>query len=151
MKNHISLFQISKKMKSVKHLPEWLKQMADIFTQINLIRNALGMTQEQLAQRVGGNQGDIAKLEKGQRKDVQISTLKKVAESLNCKLLIALVPKEELLPFVERKSEEKAMKLIRASSANMAMELQKPNSLVVREQLKELKEELLRRPKSLWD
>mgnify|MGYP001564553959 CR=1 FL=1 len=48
-----------------------------------MVRNRLGMTQEQLAARVGLPQSHIAKIEKG-KVDIQISTMKRIFKALYC-------------------------------------------------------------------
>ena len=52
------------------------------------------MTQEQLAQRVGTTQSVIARLENPTYGKASISMLKKIADALNCQLVIKLEPKE---------------------------------------------------------
>jgi len=152
MSDRINLLQISRKFKSIQDVPKWMRHGLSIFNQIYLIRKALGMTQKQLAVRSKGNQCDITMLEKGKRKDVQISTLERIARALGCELSISFIPQKNLLEVVEGKSLAQAQKLIAASSANMAMELQKPEQEIIGEQVRELQEEIMKkRRSSLWD
>jgi len=153
MKDRINLYQLNNKFKSTEELPKWLQENnLSIFDQIRVLRKALGMTQAQLAQRIGSHQGDIANLENGERGDVQLSTLTKTASTLNCELLITLVPKQEISKLLEERSMALAQKIVAMSSANSAMELQKPNRAMIKEELHELQEEILKkRRSSLWE
>jgi len=129
-----------------------MKHGLSVFNQIRLVRKALGMTQEQLAKRSKGNQCDVAMLEKGKRRDVRISTLERIAKALGCELYISLVPQKDLIKIVEEKSLAQAQKMIAASSANMAMELQKPAQEVIEEQMRELRDEIVKKRRaSLWE
>lgn len=151
MKTRINLSQLSKKLKSTKELPNWLDHHLPISVQVRTLRKALGMTQKQLAERINGYQGDIAALENGARGGVQISTLQKIAEALESELLVSFIPKEELAKLLEQKSLALAKKMVAMSSGNMAMELQKPNKEVIESEIKELKEEILKKKRSaLW-
>ena len=147
-----SLIQVSSKFSKVREKINQFAQFPSIFKQIYLLRSALGMTQKQLATRIKWQQGDIAKVENEQKSDVQISTLKKIAGALNCDLVLMMVPKSNIAEYVDMKSDQIARKLVAASSANMAMEIQKPEKDVIQAQIKELKEDIIKRRRSLlWN
>jgi len=55
-------------------------------------RVAKGLSQRELAERVGTTQSAIARLERGGRPP-RIDTLLKIAEALDCELLVELVPR----------------------------------------------------------
>jgi len=55
-------------------------------------RVAKGFSQRELAERVGTTQSAIARLERGGRPP-RIDTLLKIAEALDCELLVELVPR----------------------------------------------------------
>jgi predicted transcriptional regulator len=55
-------------------------------------RNAKGMSQRELAELVGTTQSAIARLERGGRPP-RIDTLLKIAEALECELIVELVPR----------------------------------------------------------
>ncbi len=152
MINQTSLIQVSAKFAKLREKVNQFAQFPSIFKQIYLLRSALGMTQKQLAARIKCQQGDIAKLESEHKADVQISTLKKAAAALNCDLILMMVPKSNIAEYIEAKSEQMARKLIAASSANMAMEIQKPNKNVIGAQIKDLKEDIIKHRRSLlWN
>ena len=151
MKSHLN--QISKKFKSQKDLPEWLKQILPFEDQIKMIRTVLGMTQNQLAKKLGFSSNvPIAKLENKERENPTIETLKKYASALECELLIRFVPKREIKNLLEERAKKKAHEIVNLSVANSAMELQKPDKETIDTEVERIKNELLeKRRTTLWE
>ena len=74
------------------------------------IREALGMSTAQLAKRLGVRQPSIVDLERSEeRGSIELATLRRVAEALDCTLVYALVPKKPL----ETTIRERASALLR--------------------------------------
>ena len=65
---------------------------AAIAEKVSERRNAKGMSQRELAELVGTTQSAIARLERGGRPP-RIDTLLKIAEALECELIVELVPR----------------------------------------------------------
>jgi predicted DNA-binding mobile mystery protein A len=64
---------------------------------IRAIREALGMSMAQLARRLGVRQPSIVDLERSEEKgSIELATLRRVAEALDCTLVYALVPHQPL-------------------------------------------------------
>jgi len=64
---------------------------------IKAIREALGMTTKQLAARLRVKQPSVVALEQSEmRGTIEIATLKRVAEALDCTLVYALIPNQPL-------------------------------------------------------
>lgn len=64
---------------------------------IKAIREALGMTTAQLAARLGVKQPSIVAIEQSEvRGSIQLATLRRVAEALECTVVYALVPNKPL-------------------------------------------------------
>ena len=64
---------------------------------IKAIREALGMTAEQLARRMGVVQSRVSTLEKAERTGTpSLKTLREAAEAMNCTLVYAIVPTSTL-------------------------------------------------------
>jgi predicted DNA-binding mobile mystery protein A len=64
---------------------------------IKAIREALGMSTAQLAKRLGVRQPSIVDLERSEEKgSIELATLRRVAEALDCNLVYALVPNQPL-------------------------------------------------------
>jgi transcriptional regulator with XRE-family HTH domain len=57
-------------------------------------RNAAGLTQSQLADRVGTSQSAIARLEDADYEGHSLSMLRRIGEALNQKIEIRFVPKD---------------------------------------------------------
>jgi len=142
--------QISRKFRSIADLPSWLQTGLPHHVQIRIIRSALGMTQTQLAKRLHSQQATVNRMEKG---DVSptMTTLQKVAEELNCELKVLLVPKKPIIQFLEEKALGIATSIIRVTVSSSALEFQKPSAEMIRDQIEELKEEILKKNRSiLW-
>jgi predicted DNA-binding mobile mystery protein A len=83
-----------------KHLDRRLKQLKPVsdFARpsrgwIRAIREAIGMTAEQLASRIGISQPRIIAIEKAEQSGaITLNSLSKAAEALDCTLVYALVP-----------------------------------------------------------
>src|ERR1700689_4095382 len=61
------------------------------------VREALGMTTAQLAKRLGVKQPSVVALEQSEAKGtIELATLRRVAEALDCTLVYALVPNKPL-------------------------------------------------------
>jgi predicted DNA-binding mobile mystery protein A len=145
--------QVSKKFKSQKSSPVWLVQFLPVEEQIKVIRKALGISQVQLAKKLGFSSNvPIVKMEKGQIENPTIDTLKKYAEALGCELLVRFVPKKEIEKMVEEQAEKKAREIVSLSVGNSAMELQKPDDETIKEEIEKVKEELLEKRRSvIWE
>ena len=64
---------------------------------IKAIRGGLGMSSEQLAKRLGVKQPSVVALEQSEAKGtIELATLRRVAEALDCTLVYALVPNKPL-------------------------------------------------------
>ena len=149
---NIYISQISKKFKSLKDLPEWLRQFLAPEEQIKMIRTTLGMTQNQLAKKIGFSSNvPVTELE-NKEKEPTIETLKKYASALECELLIRFVPKKEIKNLLNELAEKKARKIVSLSVSNSAMELQKPDKETIETEVERVKKELLEKKKSsLWE
>lgn len=138
------------KLKSINDIPSWISNhpMGD---QIRTMRESLGMTQEQLAERSGLTQSVIADIENGRRNNLQLSTVQKLATALNCEPLFQMIPKKDIHQILDEKSTEMARKIVSATSGSAAIEMQLPNSEVVNAQMMQIKKEILEKHRSiLW-
>jgi len=92
---------------------------------IRAIRDALGMTGEQLARRIGVQKQRIAALEKGEvAGTATINSIKKAAEAMDCMFVYALVPRDSLQANVERQAGKYAEKLYVTVQHSMLLEQQ---------------------------
>jgi predicted DNA-binding mobile mystery protein A len=92
---------------------------------IRAIREALGMTAAQLAARLGIAQPSLTMLERNEIEGkIQLSTLKRVAEAMNCTLVYALVPNEPLETFVRERARRVAAEQLKPVEQTMRLENQ---------------------------
>ena len=73
-------------------------EYAIIHAMINA-RNTSGLTQKELSEKTGINQGDISRIERGNA-NPSLNTLKKLAEGMNMTLQLVFTPVEDPQPRV---------------------------------------------------
>ena len=96
---------------------------------IKAIREALGMSTAQLAGRLKIKQPSLVALEQSEVKgSIELRSLRRVAEALNCTLVYALVPKQPLEAMVRDRARAFARKRREAVEHSMLLEDQKVNA-----------------------
>ncbi len=120
---------------------------------VRAIRDALGMTTQQLAQRIGVSQSRIPELEQAEvNGNITLKSLERAAEAMGCRVVYALVPERPLVDVVRARAERIADRQIAAVSHTMQLEDQAVEDKAVRkEQRNRQIEQLLLRPARLWD
>ena len=142
--------EVSRKLKSIKDIPLWIKEYPDFTIQLKIIREALGMTQEQLAKASHCSARQIRKIESGEDLP-KLATIRQLAKALNTELHLVLIPKQPIQDYLEIKALEKASKLVALSSANSALELQGPDKAQLEQQIQKTKDDILKAKRSiLW-
>jgi predicted DNA-binding mobile mystery protein A len=126
MKSHfdeVTLTQISRRVEELRKS----KDIAHVRGGwISYMRSALGMTLSDLSRRVGLSLPTVAQAEKREAEGkVTLSTLKKLAEAMECDLVYSFVPKKELKTFIHEKAYEKATKSLIDADLHMKLENQK--------------------------
>ncbi len=77
---------------------------------LKLIREALGRTQRQQAQRLGISGATLHKSEQSEAEDrISLGQLRKLADGLDCELVYALVPRRPLTDVVQERARAIAM------------------------------------------
>lgn len=106
---------------------------------LKTIREFLGMTTTQLAKRLEISQPRIVAMEKNER-NVKISTMERIADTLNCDFSYAFIPRENIDDIIYNQAKKKAQKILDKVNKNMGLEnqLAKTDDL-----LKDIIEELL--------
>lgn len=138
-------------LKAIQKLPGWLRSSLVLGAQIKRIREALGMTQEQLARRSGLRQSMIAEIEGGKRQNLGLFTIEKLAEGLNCKPLVQMIPEDKISQILDERGAQVAQKIVSISSGSAAIEMQGPNLQAVKDKIREIKKDLLAKHRSrLW-
>jgi predicted DNA-binding mobile mystery protein A len=119
---------------------------------ITAIREALGMTTYQLANRIGVVQSRAVDIQKGEvTGSITLDSLVRAARALDCELVYALVPRKPLQEMVEDRATALAMNSIKATRHSMALEDQSVGQEDEREQVKKLARQLAEKSGSkLW-
>ena len=144
-------FHLEGAKKSIQDLPTWIDLSLAVGEQVKKIRQALGMTQEQLAERTGFTQSYIAEIESGRKENLELFTIKKIAQGLNCQLLIQVIPQKNLSQLLDEQSTKVAQKIISLSSASTALERQLPDQEFIANEVEEMKKNILEKHRSaLW-
>ena len=90
---------------------------------IRAIRDAIGMTGAQLGKRVGNSPQGIVGLERSEAAGtIQLNTLRRAAEAMECVLVYAIVPKTSLADMVNRRARQIARRALQRVSHSMALE-----------------------------
>jgi predicted DNA-binding mobile mystery protein A len=92
---------------------------------LRAIRFALGMTAADVAQRLGVTAPAVSQAERSEREGtIQLSTLRRVAEAMNCRLVYALVPQVPLEQAVRERAGMLAREELGRVSQTMSLEAQ---------------------------
>jgi predicted DNA-binding mobile mystery protein A len=117
---------------------------------IKAIREALGMSTAQLAKRLGIKQPSLVELEKSEAKGtIELATLRRVAEALDCTLVYMLVPNKPLESTIRERGRAFAQKRREPVEHTMMLEDQKVPAKNVEARLDEIVRET--NPRLFWD
>jgi predicted DNA-binding mobile mystery protein A len=118
---------------------------------VRTIREALGMSSYELAKRMGLSATRVRQFEKAEVKGaIQVSTLARAAQALNCTLVYAFAPNERLEDIVYRQALHKAAAELSLSICDdRGLEDQDEKVLRDIEELEELTHHLIDR-QGLW-
>jgi predicted DNA-binding mobile mystery protein A len=120
---------------------------------VRAIRDALGMTTQQLAQRIGVSQSRIPELEQAEvNGNITLKSLERAAEAMGCRVVYALVPERPLADVLRAQAEHIADRQLATVAHSMRLEDQAVEDKNVRkEQRNRQIDRLLLRPARLWD
>ena len=143
-----------------KHLDNRLKRLkpVDEFARpprgwIRAIREAIGMTADQLASRVGVSQPRIIAIERAEQHGaITMNTLSRTAEALDCTLVYALVPNGLLETQVRERAIQLAAEQLARVDHTMRLEDQAVGTEDLEDERERLAAEFLRgNLHRLWD
>ncbi|QMW01707.1 mobile mystery protein A [Spirosoma foliorum] len=131
-------------------------QLAAFYTDqgwIKLIREALGMSTQQLAKRVGIDQSRISRLENAEIDgDLKLSSLKKIADALDMQFVYGFVPKNSLESMVREQARKIALKRMGRVNHTMRLEEQELTNDEKMKSFDDLVQKILiENPKDFWD
>jgi len=105
---------------------------------IRAIRQALGMTGVQMAKRMGVKPQSIEALEKSESlATIQLGSLRRAAEALDCTLVYALVPNNSLEKAVKTRAREIARRDLKRVAHTMKLEAQETGDATLEERIEE--------------
>lgn len=117
---------------------------------IATLRNALGMTQEDLAARIGISRQAAGQLERRESDhSVTLKALEEAARALGGQLVYAIVPGRSISETLEERALRLARRMTASVQHTMRLEDQETDS-DVDERTRELAKELLSSPERLW-
>jgi predicted DNA-binding mobile mystery protein A len=121
---------------------------------IKAIRMAMGMTMQQLANRISITKQSVLEIEQREKDGtISLKSLRETARALDMELVYGFVPKDGSLDaLIERKARELAIKIVSRTSNTMKLEDQENSEKRLKKAIEErtllLKQET---PKVLWD
>ncbi len=120
---------------------------------IRAIRDALGMTAKQLANRLGVTQQAVARIEKEEPAgSVTIKTMRRIAECLDCVFVYGFIPRTSLEETVASQANKVASQRLAQASQTMSLENQALSRRENEQALSDLVDELIRTlPSNLWN
>jgi transcriptional regulator with XRE-family HTH domain len=121
--NEMFSHEISNKLKSETHLPDWIKEYPELSDQICLLRKELGLSQEKLGQLIGSS-GRLIRSIENKEFSPNLSTLKKIASALKANLHLLLIPQKKLEELIEELAEKRAKEITDMAQKNSAIEKQ---------------------------
>jgi predicted DNA-binding mobile mystery protein A len=117
---------------------------------IKAIREALGMSTAQLAKRLGIKQPSLVDLEQSEAKGtIELATLRRVAEALDCTLVYALMPNKPLEAIVRNRARAFLRRRREPVEHSMLLEDQKITAQDAGAQLDDVLRET--NPRLFWD
>lgn len=119
---------------------------------IKAVRDALGMSGQQLGKRLGVSRMRVATMEQAEVAGATtLKTMRRAAEAMDCVLVYALVPKTSLKETLRKQARRKAAQDIARASRTMALE----NQALARDETEKAVETaaaalLEKMPKTFW-
>ena len=117
---------------------------------LRAIRDALGMPRAAVARRLGVTDQAVAYLEKSEADgSIQLDTLRRAAEALDCTLVYALVPNRSLEAIVDERAHQVARRDVDRVQHSMLLEDQRGGDDETERLVDELTEQVKQSP-ALW-
>ena len=120
---------------------------------VRSLRKALGMSSPQLAKRLGISKSQASQMERMEAEDrITLKQLRRVADSLDCDLIYALVPRKPVEMMLRDRARQKAQKLVAKTDVQMKLEAQQLSNEQLEAQVEMETERLLKEmPRNLWE
>jgi predicted DNA-binding mobile mystery protein A len=121
---------------------------------VKYIRNALGMTSDQLAKRLNISRRRVVMIEQAEVQDsTTLKTLKEVATAMDCRMVYAFIPNTSISQILEEQARKFVMKHLKEVSHHMDLEAQSvKDKQAIEAQIEDLIEQYLSKSlKTIWD
>ncbi|MBK9504424.1 MAG: mobile mystery protein A [Bacteroidetes bacterium] len=150
-KKSLLIQQLNKKMASYANL----KQVAMPPTGwIKAIRSALGMSQQQLGNKLSITKQSVQEIEQREKEgSITLKSLKEVARAMDMQLVYGFVPNDGTLDaLIDRKAKELARQIVMRTSNTMKLEDQQNSNQRLENAIQERANAIrIEMPKILWD
>lgn len=144
--NDLKRKQLSETLKTKRPIP-----ISKLAQRLRDIREGLGLTQKQLAKRLGTSQAQLSRIEEDPTA-ITLKSLLKLLSALECDFLGVITSEKSLEEIINEQARKKAEQMLKRTFANMAMEKQAPEKKAYDFQLKKLIAELAANPNpELWE
>lgn len=120
---------------------------------IRAVRQGLGLSGHQLAQRLGITRQSLAGLERSEADgSIRLATLRRAADAMDCDLAYVLIPRagQGLDGVLRRRARESALREMTPVRHTMALEAQSVPAAQDDALLQELVEEMMANPQLIW-
>jgi predicted DNA-binding mobile mystery protein A len=143
----------------LRQLEERLEKLRDIAALeapqdgwVRTLRQALGMTTEQLASRMGVTRQAVLQLEAAERKrTATLTSLRKAADAMDCEVVYAIVPRGSMNQVLVRQGRKQAERHIQRISHSMKLDAHVVGPAELERQVEELSVHLAtERSRALW-
>jgi len=120
---------------------------------LKAIREALGMTLEQAAERLEVTKSMVSKYERAELDEtITLATLRRVASALDAELMYTVLPRKSIEELRRERALTAARRRVQSVHQSMALEDQAVSAEERERQIAELADELLKeRPRTIWD
>ena len=120
---------------------------------VRAVRNGLGMSRRQLANRLGLSTSRIQRLEEDEAVGaVTLKTMRRTAEAMDCVFVYAVIPRTRLDDTLQTQALKKAKAHLKNVSHSMALEAQALDDKANSDMLQTMAEQMINQSKStLWD
>ena len=120
---------------------------------IRTLRKALGMSGPQLARRLELSKAQVSQMERMEIDDrITLRQLRRVADSLGCELVYAIVPLSSVKEMIRDRARVKATQIVDSASQHMILESQQLSKEAIQEQIDLETNRLIQTmPRDLWE
>ncbi|HVZ47296.1 MAG TPA: mobile mystery protein A [Gemmatimonadaceae bacterium] len=152
MKKQLSLIQLRQLEEKLEKFRQLAAAESPKDGWIHTIRSALGLTTNQLAERMGVTRQAVLQLEAAERNQTASWTsLRKAADAMECDVVVALVPRGSINQVLLRQGRRQAEKHVERIAHSMKLDAHVVGPAEQAQQVEELAQQLAaERSRALW-